>query len=255
MNPCHIDLVLYRGLSELRAEASRSYLGIIWWVMEPLLYVGVFYLVFESGLRRGGEGFVPYLLCGLVPWKWFDGTVRAASIVVASSVGLMRQLYVPKYLLPLAVIVTNTLKFGIILVILLGFMKLYGYPVFTSALLYLPLLLLVQLLLTLAISGVAAALVPLLPDLRYVVNYGMTMLFFLSGIFFSLDDMSAEAQQLLMWNPMLLVIDAYRSILIDSAAPSLAHLSAVAGGSVLGLALAVWLFKHFDRVYPRVIGG
>ncbi|MEM0955803.1 MAG: ABC transporter permease [Pseudomonadota bacterium] len=255
MNPCHIDLVLYRGLSELRAEASRSYLGIIWWVMEPMLYVGVFYLVFESGLRRGGEGFVPYLLCGLVPWKWFDGTVRSAAVVLSTSVGLMRQLYLPKYLLPMAVAVTNTLKFGIILVILLAFMKLYGYPVFTQALLYLPLLLVVQLVLTLAVSGIASALVPLLPDLRYVVNYGMTMLFFLSGIFFSLEDMSPEAQRLLMWNPMLLVIEAYRSILIDAAAPSLRQLAAVAAGSVVALVLAALIFRRFDRVYPRVIGS
>ena len=255
MNPCYIDLVLYRGLSELRAEASRSYLGIIWWIMEPALYVAVFYVVFDLGFKRGGEGFVPYLLCGLVPWKWFDGTVRSASGILSSSVGLMRQVYLPKYLLPLAVVVTNTLKFGIILAILMAFLVLSGEPALSPALVYLPIVILVQLLLTLAIGGLAAALVPLLPDLRYVVNYGMTMLFFMSGIFFSLQDMSPEAQKLLMLNPVLLIIDSYRAVLLDASAPSLAHLGAVTAGALSLLALVAVLFRRFDRVYPRVIGG
>ena len=254
LNSSHIDLVLYRGFSELRAEAARSYLGIIWWVMEPALFVVVFYLVFEMGFRRGSDDFVPYLLCGLVPWKWFDGTVRSASTVLSGSVGLMRQLYLPKYLLPAAVIVTNTLKFFIVLAILMVFLSLYGVQAFNGALVYLPLVVLVQLLLIIGVGGLAAALVPLLPDLRYVVNYGLMMLFFMSGIFFSLSDMSPEAQRYLVFNPMLLVIDAYRAVLLDAAMPSMSRLAAVASASVAMIFAAIYLFRRFDRVYPRVMG-
>jgi lipopolysaccharide transport system permease protein len=254
INACHIDLVLYRGLSELRAEASRSYLGIIWWVMEPMFYVGVFYLVFELGFRRGGEDFVPYLLCGLVPWKWFDGTVRSASTILTSSVGLMRQVYLPKYLLPLAVVVTNTLKFLIILAVLLAFLAFYGAPFMTSSLVWLLPVLLVQLLLIMAVGGLAAAWVPLLPDLRYVVNYGLTMLFFMSGIFFSLSDMSPDAQAVLGLNPMLIVIEAYRAVLLYGTAPEFSGLLVVAMVCVLVIFGVALFFRRFDRTYPRVIG-
>ena len=254
MNHSYIDLVLFRGFAELRAEANRSYLGIIWWMMEPALFVCVFYLVFEMGFRRGEGNFVPYLLCGLVPWKWFDGTVRSASTILPASVGLMQQLYLPKLLLPLAVVVTNTLKFGIILVILLLFLWVFGTDVFNPAIIYLPLVLFVQLLLIIGVSGLASALVPLLPDLRYVVNYGLMMLFFMSGIFFSLADMSPQAQQILMLNPMLLVIDAYRAVLLDGVAPSFTQLAAVAAASLLMTAVGGWIFTRFDRVYPRVMG-
>ncbi len=254
MNLSHLDLVLHRGVSELRAEANRSYLGVVWWVVEPALYLAVFYLVFEMGFRRGADNFVPYLLCGLVPWKWFEGTVRSASTIVITSVGLMRQVYLPKYLLPLSVLVTNTLKFGIILGIFLVFLLAYGLPVFTEALIWLPVVMLVQLLLITAAGGLAAALVPLIPDLRYVVGYGLTMMFFMSGIFFSLADMSPEAQRYLMLNPMLLIIDAYRDILLQSTAPSGMHLTVVAFGSTVVLVAVAWLFHRFDRFYPRVIG-
>ncbi len=253
MNACYIDLVLYRGLSELRTEASRAYLGLIWWVMEPLLYVGVFYLVFDLGLKRGGEGFVSYLLCGLVPWKWFDGTVRSASNMISTCVGLMRQVYVPKYLLPLAVVVTNSIKFLIIFSILLLFLTLNGAPLWGAALLYLPLVMAVQLLLILAVGGLAAAIVPLIPDLRYVVNYGLTMLFFMSGIFFSLADMSPEAQAFLVFNPMLLIIDDYRAILLQGQAPGLYPLAVIALAALALLVVVAGCFKRFDRVYPRVV--
>lgn len=254
INTCHLDLVLYRGVSEFRAEANRSYLGIIWWLMEPLLYVAVFYLVFALGFRRGGEDFVPYLLCGLVPWKWFDGTVRSASTILSSSVGLMGQVYLPKVLLPLAVAVTNSLKFLIILAILMFFLSLLGAPWFSPALPWLLLVILTQLLLTLAIGGLAAALVPLLPDLRYVVNYGMTMLFFMSGIFFSLSDLSPEAQAYLQFNPVLHVIDAYRAVLLHAQQPDLQVLGIIVLASAALLAVVALLFHRFDRLYPRIIG-
>ena len=221
--------------------------------MEPLLYVGVFYLVFETGLRRGGEGFVPYLLCGLVPWKWFDGTVKTASTILSSSVGLMRQLYLPKYLLPLSVVVTNTLKFFIILAILLVFLTLMGANWLSPALPWLAVVVFSQLLLILAVGGLAAALVPLLPDLRYVVSYGLTMLFFMSGIFFSLSDLSAEAQFYLKFNPMLHVIEAYRSILLHGAVPDLGVIGAVMLGSLALLVGVAAMFHRFDRTYPRIV--
>jgi len=254
LNPCYVDLVLHRGLSELRTEAQRAYLGVVWWVMEPMLYMLVFYLVFSLGLRRGGEGFVSYLMCGLVVWKWFDSTVRSASTIIPMSVGLMRQVYLPKYLLPLSIALTNSIKFFIIFGILLVFLAIDGAPLLGPTLFFLPVLILVQAFLILAVGGFAAALVPLIPDLRYVVNYGLTMLFFMSGIFFSLADMSPEAQAVLVYNPMLLLIDAYRDVLLYGRIPELLPLLAIFLISFAALFLLALIFTRFDRIYPRVIG-
>ncbi|MEM1412169.1 MAG: ABC transporter permease, partial [Pseudomonadota bacterium] len=100
MSVLFFDLVVYRGVADMRAEANRSYLGILWWVIEPILYLLVFYLVFDLGLRRGGEHFAATLLTGLVVWKWFDASVRSAAMVLPENRGLMRQVYLPKLLLP-----------------------------------------------------------------------------------------------------------------------------------------------------------
>jgi len=254
MNARYADLVFYRGLAELRAEASRAYLGIFWWVLEPMLYVGVFYLVFGLGLRRGGDGFVAYLLCGLVPWKWFDSTVRTAMNTISQSVGLMRQVYLPKYLLPLVVVVSNTAKFFLILVIFLVFLTLYGISPWQPSLAYLPLLVLIQLLMTLAVAGFAAAVVPFVPDFRYLINFSMTLLFFMSGIFFSLSEMPPEVQEILVYNPVLVLIEAYRAVLLHGAAPDLSGLAWVSLFSLCLLFFVGYIFHRYDRSYPRVVG-
>ena len=118
----YLELLFYRASAELKREASRAYLGITWWFIEPLLYMGVFYLVFGLGLRKGGQDFVMYLLCGLITWKWLDSTVRTSSNVIAGSVGLMAQVYLPKIILPGVILVANTYKFLIVFSIFLLFL-------------------------------------------------------------------------------------------------------------------------------------
>jgi lipopolysaccharide transport system permease protein len=248
-----LDLMLYRAVAELKTEASRNYLGIVWWFLEPLLYLGVFYVVFALGFRRGGDGFVPFLLCGLVAWKWFDSTVRTSCNSITMNAGLIGQVYFPKFLLPASVVLTNTLKFGIILSIFILFLSVSGYPPGT-AWSWLPAVVMVELLLTAAVALLAAALIPLLPDLSYVINYGMTMLFFMSGIFFDVEHMAPEVQGWMKLNPVVPIVTAYRSILLANEPPALTELLPVVVLSAV-LLLVVWrIYARFDRLYPKVLG-
>src|SRR5690606_21854583 len=96
----YIDLMFYKAYAELRAEATRAYLGFLWWFLEPVLFLAIFYAIFETGLRRGGAAFVPFLLCGLVPWKWFASTVMGCANVMSRNYGIIQQVYVPKLVLP-----------------------------------------------------------------------------------------------------------------------------------------------------------
>lgn len=247
------ELVWYRSISDLRSEASRAYLGIVWWVLEPAIYLGVFYFVFEVGLRRGGNNFVSFLLCGLVSWKWLDSSVRSSAGSISTSVGLINQIYIPKIIFPAVVVVTNTIKFLIILVILLLLLAFVSHT-FSRGWLWLPLLVLVQFVLTLGAAGVVAAVVPFLPDLRYLVIYGMTMVFFMSGIFYHIETMSPRAQAYLKLNPAVVLIYDYRAVLLHGQAPGLHGIAYVLGLGLILTVLSWWLLRRFDRSYPRVIG-
>ena len=71
----YLSLVLYKTYAELRAESARTYIGFLWWIIEPIVDMATYYLVFAVLLRNRTEDFVPFLLIGLVSWKWFSVSV------------------------------------------------------------------------------------------------------------------------------------------------------------------------------------
>ena len=253
MEPRYIELIIYRALADFRSEVSRMYLGVLWWFLEPLLYVAVFYVVFGLGFLRNSHHYVPFLLCGLIVWKWLDSTVRTASGTVAQSVSIMSQVYLPKIVFPLITVLTNFLKFLIILGVFLLFLWLYGEHAHASwwwLLVLLPL----QLVLVAAAASLAAGLVPLVPDVRHAINYGMTFLFFASGVFFDPAELGAAARRILDVNPVLHLIAMWRAVLLQGVAPAPESLSYLAGIAAVLSVTAALLFKKMDRVYPRLVG-
>ena len=248
-----VELIFHKAYAELRAEATRAYLGFMWWFVEPFLYMAVFYVIFESGLKRGGAGFVPFLLCGLVTWKWFASTVNAASGVLGGNATIMQQVYLPKVIFPLVLVVVNTFKFGVALGFLLLFLILNPDITVSASWLALPVLIAMQLLLIASITILVAAVVPFLPDLKLLLDNALMLMFFLSGVFYKFHEMSPEMQRLLRFNPMLLLIEAYRVALLNNSQPNWKPLLGVTGVSIIFLCGGVMLFNRYDRVYPKIV--
>ena len=88
----------------LRADAARYFLGYLWWVLEPLLFVGVFYVVFEVILHSGRADFLVFLMCGKLVFIWFSKSVNQAANSITANKGLIGRINVTKTLFPLAVI-------------------------------------------------------------------------------------------------------------------------------------------------------
>ena len=117
------DLIMQKARAGLRAEASRGYLGVLWWVLEPVMYMSVLYVAFAHLLNRGDENFVIFLLTGLIVWKWFHATINTGANSLMVHAGLMNQIYVPKIVFPLTNVTVNTFKFLVILSLLLCFLQ------------------------------------------------------------------------------------------------------------------------------------
>jgi lipopolysaccharide transport system permease protein len=252
MNHHYLELIWYKALAELRAEAARAYLGFLWWIIEPVVYMAAFYVVFVLVFHRGSPDFVPGLLCGLVVWKWFGSTILVSSNTIGANAGLMEQVYLPKYLFPAIVVVINTLKFLAVLAVLVIFLMVYGIGPFESWL-SLPVVILIQFLLISAVAGLVSAIVPFMPDFRLLLDNFLMLLFFLSGIFFNMNTVSEKLQFVLRLTPMAVIIESYRAVLINGQWPDGRHLAAVFVFSVIGIWLVGRVFRHYDRIYPKVL--
>ena len=212
------DLLTYRVLFEARKDARQFYMGALWWILEPAAQIAVLYLVFGVLLQRGGPGFVGFLVVGFVFWRWFDGSCKKGMQAMLSAAPILTQIRLPAWLFPVTDILSVAVRFAIILLLLMLFAVLYSGQ-FGAAYGFLPPVLLLNLLLVLSIGTLLSVLTPFFPDSIKIVENLFTLLFFCSGIFYDIDKMSSTVSGFLYWNPVAALLNIYRGIMLEGAAP------------------------------------
>ena len=248
----YLEIILFKTWADIRAEASRAYIGFLWWFIEPILYMGTFYLLFGLGLRYGKDGFVYCLLCGLIPWKWFSSTIANGSRAIEANAGIIHQVYLPKYILAAITVSINTVKVLMIFPFLLIFLLASDIPL-TIHWLAFPAIFLLQFMLVLSITSLLSAIVPFVPDLKYLIENGLLLLMFLSGVFFNIADFSPSVKVILYLNPMALLIKNYREVLLYGHWPSIFDMVYVFCWAVFIGLLAYWALNKFDRRFVKVL--
>ncbi len=252
MHRHYLDLIRYRSYVDLKSESAQSYLGMLWWILDPLFYLAMYYLVFGVILQRGGEGFVGFLLCGLVFWRWFANSVLRASNSIQGNAAIISQVYLPKLIFPIVETVSNAYRFAFILLIFLVFLVIYRQTfewVWMSA----ALIVAVQLLLIFGVGICLALVVPFFPDIRKLIDNIMMLFFYMSGIFFDIHQLDPKFQSWLFLNPMAVLIDQYRAVFFRDQLPDLAALGTVAAVGFGLCAVAFIVGTRLDKTYPRVI--
>lgn len=252
LDPRILDLILYKTYADLRAEAAKTYINYLWWVLDPILSMLVFYLVFGLLFQRGGGDFVAFLLTGLVLWNWYRQSIGHAGNAILQGTGLMNQVHIPKLVLPTVTLLTDLSKFALVLLVLLLFLWTSGHapgPPYLA----LPALLVLQGLLIAGLAFLLAGLVPYLPDLRFLVDNLLQLQFFASGVFFAVSDLPERVQLLFYLNPMAGLLEDFRAVLLHGAWPHWGRCSATLALALILLAAGIALIRHRDRDYPRIV--
>lgn len=245
-----LELILYKTYTDLRAEAARSYLGLLWWIIEPILYLCAFYILFVLVLQRGGTDFVPTFLCGAVVWKWFDSGLKGGGHSIIAHQGLLQQVYVSKFIFPAIAVLGSTVRFILVFSIFMLFLLLYGTSP-QATWLAAPIVMFTQLCLVMALAMLIGAITPFLPDLKVAIDNGMVLLFFISGVFFNINEVHEPLRSYLLLNPMAGLIDEYRNIMIRGIWPDISRLAIILLSSISVGALALILLKRLDHKYGK----
>lgn len=248
----HLDLIFYNVYANLRSEAKRFYISYLWWIINPVADMIVFYIVFSLLLNRGIKDFVPFLLIGIVSWRWMSITViRSSSSLMVNSF-LINQVFIPKIIIPTVIILTESFKFLISFVILLIFLFLYGLSP-TQYYLALILLLITQFLLIISISYFFAAITPFFPDIQIILQSGIQLVFFLSGIFYNIDSFSSEYQFWFYLNPMAKIIQSFRAIFLFNQWPDFRAIAFIFIFSMILIYISSFILEKYEKRYPRIV--
>ena len=228
----------------LKADAQRYFFGYLWWILEPLLWVGVFYLVFEVLLGTGRADFLVFLAVGKLTFIWFSKSVSQSANSLLGSRGLIGKMDAPKWLFPLAICHEGLYKQVAVFALLIVMLLYKGYAP-SAAWLWLVPLAITQYLLIVGCGMLAALLVCVRQDFQLLVQLGMVFLLFMLGIFWDIDSIGNAAlrESLLLVNPMASLIDMYRSVLMEGIAPALGQWLIVVTESLVILTLMIWAYK------------
>jgi lipopolysaccharide transport system permease protein len=228
----------------LRADATKYYLGYIWWILEPLMWVGVFYLVFVVLLHNRKANFLMFLATGKLAFIWFSKTVTQAANSIVGGRGLVGKISVPMTLFPMAVVQEGIYRQVVVFALLFAFLMAGGYTVTTTWWHLVPILL-VNYIMIVACAFAAACLVCVARDFNQIIQLGMMFLMFTSGIFWDLRTLSdPEATMLVMnLNPMAFILDAYRQVVMHNTPPDMIHLALIG----LGFSVMTWFMVMVMR--------
>lgn len=251
--PGHLfELIWTKAVFNLRSEVQRNYLSYVWWILEPFLHMMVYYVVFGLFMDRGGENYVAFLLAGTVPWMWFSKTISGSSGSILAGQNLMLQVGVPPILFPLIHIQKAGLQQIPVFLLLMAIMWLQGYAPNVGWLAMFPVIF-VQLLITSAFTCIVAGVIPFARDLNYLVNTGLMLLMFGSGIFYDYKTLSVAWQHIFLLNPIAFLLKCYREILIDGVMPDFTTLAWWGGGSAVLCLIILQVYAKLRYIYPRIV--
>jgi len=238
---------------ELRQKYKGSALGIGWYLINPLVLMGAYALVFEVLLDVAHIPDYPiFLLAGLIVWVFFSQALLAAAPSLVLNAPLVRKVRFPRETIPASVAAVQLVTFLAMLVLLLP-VALVLRDSLDPALLLLPVVVVFLFCLVLGLSMLVSVLHAHFRDVEPVLAAGLLPWFFLTPLYLPIEkfpgiDDHEFIGDLLEWgNPIAPFVESVRTIVWAGEAPDVAHLAYVVGAGVVALALGAVMFRRMER--------
>lgn len=225
----------------IKLKYRRSYLGIIWTLIEPLLTMIVLTIVFGTLLGRGDKTFPVYILTGRLLYSMFSTSTGAAMRSIRTNSAMIKKVYVPKYLYPLSCVIYNYVIFLLSLIVLFAVAAVLSVRP-TIYLLQAIVPLITIFLLSLGVGMILATFAVFFRDLEYLWNVALMLIMYTSAIFYYPDKLLKSKKALvLLCNPVFCVIDNFRSAVFGTPM-NLDYTFYALGFSVLSLIVGFGVF-------------
>lgn len=234
-----ISTLLGRELSILY---RRTFFGFLWTLLNPLLHVATYSVIYYLLIRPGMPDYPVFLLCGVLPWFSFSASLSTSPTAIIDNGWLVKNVPFPLHVLPTVSVLLNFVHFALSLPCLLAMMLLAGAPIGWQALLILPVMA-VQFLFTEAVVLILSVLHFRFRDIRYMIPNLASIWFILTPILYPVSDAPPAVRPFFLLNPMAPIVMAFQDALYYRRAPAWQDLGVTLVLSLAMLAAGVRLFE------------
>ena len=232
---------------DLRVRYSTSALGYFWSILDPLVMAGIYWFVFTQVFDRtvGVQPYIVFLLSALLPWTWFTGAVSDTTRAFIKEAKLVRSTKIPRTIWVVSLVMSKGIEFVASLPVLALFVVVMGATV-NPNILFFPLAILMQGVLTVGVGLIVAPLVVFFRDLERAVKLGLRFLFYASPIIYGVTDLPDGLHFWAAFNPLSGIFSLYRSAFFPEQLDWF-MVAVSAGMSIVILCVGLLVFKRSIR--------
>ncbi len=251
------NYTIYSAKSDLKAEVAGSFLGVLWWVLDPLLYMLVYSFVAVFVFGSSEPYFPVFVFIGLNTWQFFDKCVKQGVKLVKSKKSIVTKVYIPKFVFIFEKMGVFGVKMLISSALTVLFMIIYRVPVSWKFLWIIPLWSLL-ILLTYGITTFITHFGVFVEDLLNVITVVLQLGFYLSGIFYSIETRILPKHHLIgtlliHCNPIALIMTDLRNVLLYDGEPHYLSLLIWTAIGIVISAIGTRLIYKYENSYVKVI--
>ena len=248
-------LFKYRGLiqslvvRDLKARYRGSVLGFFWSFVNPLLLLSIYTFVFKVVLPdthpKELEPYALFMFCGILPWTWFSSSLLESSNVLIAGGNLIKKVLFPAEVLPVVTVLSNMVHFFLGLPILAAFLIYYRAPLNATDLIWFPVIVFTQLLLTIGLALIVSSLTVHFRDLKDLLANLLTFWFFATPIIYPMTIAPGLGKRMLNLNPFTHLAVSYQEILFFYGPfDHWRWLLGLGAGSIVVFLAGYWLFDR-----------
>lgn len=250
----YLELTYELAGREVKARYKQSVLGYAWVILNPLAQMLVMAFVFGQIIRFPDLG-VPYplfLYAGLLPWNLLAGSLISATNSLVDNRSLLSKVYFPREIFIISALSSKTIDFLLASTVFIAFMVAYGTPVSWHVLWFIPIFL-IQQLFTFGLALFLSAFNLFYRDIQYLLSLLLIIWMYLTPVIYPVELIPPAWRWIFSLNPMAVLINAYRQVVLGSGAPNLASLTLALVISLVLTFVGYRVFKRLEGVFADVV--
>lgn len=242
-----MDLYRFRELvqvliaREVKSRYRGTFLGFLWSLLNPLIFMIIYIMVFSIYLRIEMEDYPVFLLSGILPWLWFSNSIIESTNSILGNGSLIKKVWLPLEIFPLVPIGSHMIHYLFSSVLLLGCILYFGRSL-SWPLLAFPVILVFQCLLSYGLALFISALAVHFRDLFHLIPNLLLMAFFLTPILYPLTMVPEVYRDVIQINPLAILVNAYQDIFFHNRFPAWDGLALIAAWASCFLGGGLWVF-------------